>query len=145
MAARRLHPVFSVAARIPAPAPATPAPAAVPVVDNRITIDDFLKVDLRVARVLAAEKVPNSRKLMKLSIDVGTEQRTLVHGDGFDVRELGGVVALQGGLRVGEVVAQHLVGGRRGSRGGRQQLRPPGDRSVGDRETAPGGGSGGPA
>jgi hypothetical protein len=43
--------------------------------DNRITIDDFLKVDLRVAKVLAAEKVPNSRKLMKLSIDVGTEQR----------------------------------------------------------------------
>jgi methionyl-tRNA synthetase len=53
---------------------------AAPVVDNRITIDDFLKVDLRVARVLTAEKVPNSRKLMKLSIDVGTEQRTLVAG-----------------------------------------------------------------
>ena len=32
------------------------------------------------AKVLAAEKVPNSRKLMKLSIDVGTEQRTLVAG-----------------------------------------------------------------
>ncbi|HMC77937.1 MAG TPA: methionine--tRNA ligase, partial [Vicinamibacterales bacterium] len=53
-------------------------PAAAP--DNRITIDDFLKVDLRVAKVLTAEKVPNSRKLMKLSIDVGTEQRTLVAG-----------------------------------------------------------------
>jgi methionyl-tRNA synthetase len=66
------------------PTPATPpsaAPAAAPAaVDNRITIDDFLKVDLRVAKVLAAEKVPNSRKLMKLSIDVGTEQRTLVAG-----------------------------------------------------------------
>jgi methionyl-tRNA synthetase len=62
--------------------PATPAaPAAAPAApDNRITIDDFLKVDLRVAKVLAAEKVPNSRKLMKLSIDVGTEQRTLVAG-----------------------------------------------------------------
>ena len=54
--------------------------AAAPPADNRITIDDFLKVDLRVAKVLAAEKVPNSRKLMKLSIDVGTEQRTLVAG-----------------------------------------------------------------
>ena len=53
---------------------------AAPADDNRITIDDFLKVDLRVAKVLAAEKVPNSRKLMKLSIDVGTEQRTLVAG-----------------------------------------------------------------
>jgi methionyl-tRNA synthetase len=39
-----------------------------------------MKVDLRVAKVLAAEKVPNSRKLVKLSIDVGTEQRTLVAG-----------------------------------------------------------------
>jgi methionine--tRNA ligase beta chain len=39
-----------------------------------------MKVDLRVAKVLAAEKVPNSRKLIKLSIDVGTEQRTLVAG-----------------------------------------------------------------
>ena len=66
------------AAAAPAAAPATPpAPAAT---DNRISIDDFLKVDLRVAKVLTAEKVPNSRKLMKLSIDVGTEQRTLVAG-----------------------------------------------------------------
>jgi len=47
---------------------------------DQITIDDFMKIDLRVARVLAAEKVPNSRKLMKLSIDAGTEQRTLVAG-----------------------------------------------------------------
>jgi methionyl-tRNA synthetase len=62
------------------PANPTTAPAAPAPTDNRITIDDFLKVDLRVAKVLAAEKVPNSRKLMKLSIDVGTEQRTLVAG-----------------------------------------------------------------
>ncbi len=48
--------------------------------NDRISIDDFMKIDLRVARVLAAERVPNSRKLMKLSIDVGTEQRTLVAG-----------------------------------------------------------------
>jgi methionyl-tRNA synthetase len=39
-----------------------------------------MKIDLRTAKVLAAEKVPNSRKLIKLSIDVGTEQRTLVAG-----------------------------------------------------------------
>jgi methionyl-tRNA synthetase len=61
------------------PAPATPAQANAPA-DTRISIEDFLKIDLRVAKVLAAEKVPNSRKLMKLSIDVGTEQRTLVAG-----------------------------------------------------------------
>jgi methionyl-tRNA synthetase len=66
----------------PAPAaPGTPAVTAAPTpAGDKITIDDFMKVDLRVAKVLAAEKVPNSRKLMKLQIDVGTEQRTLVAG-----------------------------------------------------------------
>jgi methionyl-tRNA synthetase len=61
------------AAPVPVPAPATG-------VADKISIDDFMKVDLRVAKVLTAEKVPNSRKLVKLSIDVGTEQRTLVAG-----------------------------------------------------------------
>ena len=51
-----------------------------PAADNRITIDEFMKIDLRVAKVTAAERVPNSRKLVKLSIDLGTEQRTLVAG-----------------------------------------------------------------
>ena len=71
--------------------PPSPAPAA-PATDNRITIDDFLKIDLRVAKVLAAEKVPNSRKLMKLSIDVGTEPRTLVAGiaDAYEPEQLVG-------------------------------------------------------
>jgi methionyl-tRNA synthetase len=62
-----------------APASATPpAPAAAG--SDRISIDDFMKIDLRVAKVLTAEKVPNSRKLVKMTIDVGTEQRTLVAG-----------------------------------------------------------------
>jgi methionyl-tRNA synthetase len=59
--------------------PTSPAPAAASA-DSRITIDDFMKVELRTAKVLSAEKVPNSRKLVKMSIDVGTEQRTLVAG-----------------------------------------------------------------
>jgi len=46
----------------------------------RITIDDFMKVELRVAKVLTAEKVEKSKKLIKLSVDVGTEHRTLVAG-----------------------------------------------------------------
>ena len=66
------------------PAPVTapvaaPVPAAVPA-DNRISIDEFMKIDLRVAKVTAAERVPNSKKLVKLSIDLGTEQRTVVAG-----------------------------------------------------------------
>jgi methionyl-tRNA synthetase len=48
--------------------------------DNRISMDDFMKVELRVARVLEVETVPKSKKLVKLKIDVGTEQRTIVAG-----------------------------------------------------------------
>ena len=39
-----------------------------------------MKVELRVAKVLAAERVEKSKKLLKLSVDVGTEHRTLVAG-----------------------------------------------------------------
>jgi methionyl-tRNA synthetase len=60
------------------PAPVQPAPAAP--VDARLSIDDFMKVELRVARVLAAERVQGSRKLIKLNVDLGTEQRTVVAG-----------------------------------------------------------------
>jgi methionyl-tRNA synthetase len=66
------------------PQPVSPAPSAAAnpaaAANDKISIDDFMKVDLRVAKVLTAEKVPNSRKLVKLSIDVGNEQRTLVAG-----------------------------------------------------------------
>src|SRR5439155_8127237 len=47
---------------------------------DRISIDDFMKIELRVAKVVAAERVPNSRKLIKMQVDVGTEQRTIVAG-----------------------------------------------------------------
>ena len=75
---------------LPAPAP-TAAPQA-PAAGDRLTIDDFMKVELRTAKVLAAEKVANSRKLVKLSIDVGTEQRTLVAGiaDAYEPEQLVG-------------------------------------------------------
>ena len=62
-----------------APPASAPQPAAPPA-DARISIDDFMKIELRVARVMAAERVPNSRKLVKISIDVGAEQRTVVAG-----------------------------------------------------------------
>jgi methionyl-tRNA synthetase len=61
--------------------PATPPQAAAPpATADRIGIDDFMKVELRVAKVLTAERVEKSKKLLKLSVDVGTEQRTLVAG-----------------------------------------------------------------
>ena len=78
----------------PTPPPAAPPASAAPAAatDTRISIDDFLKIDLRVAKVLAAEKVPNSRKLMKLTIDVGSEQRTLVAGiaEAYEAEQLVG-------------------------------------------------------
>jgi methionyl-tRNA synthetase len=67
------------AAKAETPAAGVPAPATA-AADNRISIDEFMKIDLRVARVTAAERVPNSKKLMKLNIDLGTEQRTVVAG-----------------------------------------------------------------
>jgi len=61
--------------------PASPAPQATPApLDSRISIDEFMKVELRVAKVLAAERVPKSNKLVKLQVDVGSEQRQLVAG-----------------------------------------------------------------
>ena len=53
---------------------------ATPAEDTRISIDDFMKVELRTAKVLQAEAVPKSKKLLKLTLDVGTEQRTVLAG-----------------------------------------------------------------
>ena len=45
-----------------------------------VTISDFGKIDLRVAEVVAAEPVPKSKKLLKLTVSLGAEQRTIVAG-----------------------------------------------------------------
>ncbi len=45
-----------------------------------ITIDDFMKIDLRVATVTACEPVPKANKLLKLQVDLGFEQRQVVSG-----------------------------------------------------------------
>jgi methionyl-tRNA synthetase len=47
---------------------------------NFITIDDFMKVDLRVANITAAEPVPNATKLLKLTVEMAGETRTLLAG-----------------------------------------------------------------
>lgn len=46
----------------------------------QITYDDFAKIDFRTAKVLSAERVPKSKKLLKLQIDLGFEQRQIVAG-----------------------------------------------------------------
>ncbi len=74
-------------------APGTAAPGtAAPATADRISIDDFMKVELRTAKVLTAERVPKSKKLLKLQVDVGSEHRTLVAGiaDAYDPETLVG-------------------------------------------------------
>lgn len=55
---------------------AKPAAAAA----DEITIEDFAKIDLRVATVVAAERVPKTDKLIKLQVKIGDEERTIVSG-----------------------------------------------------------------
>ena len=59
----------------PSIAPAATAPA-------QITIDDFQKIQLKTAKVLSAERVPKSEKLLKLQVTLGAEQRQIVAGIG---------------------------------------------------------------
>ena len=71
----------------PAAAP-TSAEAVPPVAPQitpatpQITIEDFQKIQLKVARVVTAERIPRSDKLLKLQVDLGGEQRQIVAGIG---------------------------------------------------------------
>ncbi len=47
---------------------------------DEVTFDDFMKMDIRTATVLEAERVPKTDKLLKLSIDTGIDRRTIVSG-----------------------------------------------------------------
>ena len=51
-----------------------------PEIKPLISIDEFTKVDLRAGKVLEAEKVKKSKKLIKMRIDIGSEQRTILAG-----------------------------------------------------------------
>ena len=67
-----------IAADIAAKAPAKPQPPKD--IKEQITIDDFAKVELRVAQILECEPVPKSDKLLKLQVDLGYETRQVVSG-----------------------------------------------------------------
>ena len=66
--------------------------ANAPVAEAKIavSIDEFQKMDLRVGTIVAAEKVAKTKKLLKLTIDIGLEQRTIVSGiaEHFTTEEL---------------------------------------------------------
>jgi methionyl-tRNA synthetase len=58
-------------------APVNPKPAAP---EGKISIDDFAKVEMRVAQVKTAEKVKGADRLLRLEVDLGTEVRQIVAG-----------------------------------------------------------------
>jgi methionyl-tRNA synthetase len=62
--------------------PPTPPPPAAPKPEesDRLDITEFLKVDLRVARVVSAERIEGATKLLRLRVDLGTEERQIVAG-----------------------------------------------------------------
>jgi len=49
-------------------------------VNNKITIDDFAKVEMRVGEIKVAEKVKGADKLLRMEVDIGTEIRQIVAG-----------------------------------------------------------------
>ncbi len=73
-------------AAIPTPTTAAPqaAAAAAPAAPTQITIDEFMKIQLKTAKVISAERVPKSEKLLKLQVSLGEggEQRQIVAGIG---------------------------------------------------------------
>ena len=62
--------------------PSDEAPSTQTQTDRLISIEDFQKIQLKVAKILEAERVPKSDKLLKLQVDLGTEQRQIVAGIG---------------------------------------------------------------
>ncbi len=70
----------------PGPSSLVPQPSSLqvqstkPEVKSVITYDDFKKLELKVAKIVSAEPVPGATKLLKLMIDLGSEQRQIVAG-----------------------------------------------------------------
>lgn len=68
------------------------ATAEVPEQKDTIGFDDFTKLDMRVGTILEAEKIPKTKKLLKLKVDVGIDVRTIVSGiaESFSAEEVVG-------------------------------------------------------
>ena len=65
---------------VEAPKPVEPEKPAMVPIKEECSIDDFAKLDLRVGKILEAEKVKKSKKLMKLQVEICDEVRTIVSG-----------------------------------------------------------------
>jgi methionyl-tRNA synthetase len=82
--------------------PLAPSSAPGPPASDKIDIADFAKVELRVARITAAEKIAGSKKLVKLQVDLGTETRQVVAGiaESYEAETLvGKTIALVANLK----------------------------------------------
>ncbi|MBV8630815.1 MAG: methionine--tRNA ligase subunit beta, partial [Silvibacterium sp.] len=100
------------------------AQTSAPEPSGKITIDDFAKIDLRVAQIKVAERVPKADKLLRLEVDLGYEQRQILAGiaEAYAPESLIGrkvvIVAnlaprkLRGLESNGMIVAASLEGGR---------------------------------
>jgi methionyl-tRNA synthetase len=80
---------------------------------NLITIDDFKNVQLRTGKILEAERVPKSEKLVKLKVDIGTETRQILAGIGkfYTPEELvGKVVTVLVNLKPAKLMGQESQG-----------------------------------
>ena len=78
------------------PHPTSPGPAAPSAAAPTISIDDFAKIDLRIAKIVKAEHVEGADKLLKLTLDIGNEQRTVFAG----IKSAYDPAALEGRLTV---------------------------------------------
>ncbi len=70
----------SASAGATASAPSGTAPTAAPAVGGKISIDDFLKVEMRAGVVKSAERIQGADKILKLMVDIGEEVRQIVAG-----------------------------------------------------------------
>ncbi len=59
---------------------AAPAAPELPAMKKEIAYEDFEKIDLRLAKVTACEEIKRSKKLLKLTVSLGSEERTVVSG-----------------------------------------------------------------
>ncbi len=64
------------------------APAAAAPLKEQITIDEFNKIDLRVAKIIDVERVPKSKKMLKFTVDIGSEHRTILSNIGEKMDDL---------------------------------------------------------
>jgi methionyl-tRNA synthetase len=72
-------PTPSPESQVPSPEPLTPSPA--PTAETpKISIEDFAKVEMRTGEIKTAEAIPGAKKLLKLTVDIGTEVRQVCAG-----------------------------------------------------------------